>query len=98
VFSFLADRIAAENLFLDQSKERRREEIGALVAKAGTCSMPDRFDYVENALRGRWTLTCERGSLEIAVTLAPTIPPAVQYLSVRPGAARSDGSGPCVSF
>lgn len=78
-----ADRIAAENLFLDQTKERRRAEIDGLLAKTGACKVPERFDTVENALRGDWTMACERGSLKVAITLAPTEPPAVQFLSVR---------------
>jgi CubicO group peptidase (beta-lactamase class C family) len=79
----LADRIAAENLFLDRSKERRRGEIDTLRSEVGRCTPPQGFDIVENALRGSWTLTCERGRLQAAVTLAPTMPPSVQFLSVR---------------
>ena len=82
----LADRIAAGNLYLDQSKDRRRTAIEALRAKAGACQPPNGFDYVENALRGRWTLTCERANIQVAVTLAPTMPPTVQYMSVTPAA------------
>ena len=78
----LADRIAAENLFLDQSKDRRRRAVEALRAKVGTCR-PDGPFEVENALRGQWTLSCERGTLRAAITLAPTMPPLVQFLSVR---------------
>jgi hypothetical protein len=78
----LADRIAAENLFLDQSKERRRRTIDTLRTKVGACRAEGPFD-VENALRGQWTLTCERGTLRARITLAPTIPPLVQFLSVR---------------
>jgi hypothetical protein len=78
----LADRIAAENLFLDQSKERRRHAIEALRGKVGACRPEGAFD-VENALRGQWNLSCERGTLRAAITLAPTMPPLVQYLSVR---------------
>ncbi len=37
--------------------------------------MPDRFDSVENALRGKWTMSCERGKVAAALTLAPTMPP-----------------------
>jgi hypothetical protein len=37
---------------------------------------------VENALRGDWTMTCERGRLRAAITLAPTNPPSVQFMSV----------------
>jgi CubicO group peptidase (beta-lactamase class C family) len=80
----LADSIAAENLFLDRAKDRRRREIEDLRAKVGECRAPDRFDVIENALRGQWTLDCERGRLQVAVTLAPTIPPKVQFMSVRP--------------
>jgi CubicO group peptidase (beta-lactamase class C family) len=78
----LADRIAAVNLYLDRAKERRRREVEELRAKVGTCRPPDRFDIVENALRGQWTLACERGSLSVSVTLAPTTPPKVQFLAV----------------
>jgi len=81
----LADRIAAENLFLDQSKERRRKAIEDLRAQVGVCKAPMSFDIVENALRGSWTVPCERGSLQVTITLAPTTPPRVQFMSVRPG-------------
>jgi CubicO group peptidase (beta-lactamase class C family) len=80
----LADAIAAENLFLDRSKDRRRKEIEDLRRPLGTCTAPDRFDFVENALRGQWSLACERGRIQVAITLAPTMPPKVQYLAVRP--------------
>jgi CubicO group peptidase (beta-lactamase class C family) len=79
----LADRVAAENLFLDRSRERRRAEIEALKAEVGACRAPSAFDRVENALRGEWTVACDRGDLQVAVTLAPTAPPRVQFLSVR---------------
>jgi CubicO group peptidase (beta-lactamase class C family) len=81
----LADRIAADNLFLDRSKDRRRREIETLRATVGACRMPDRFTSVENALRGTWTMSCERGDLGVSITLAPTMPPTVQYLEVNAG-------------
>jgi CubicO group peptidase (beta-lactamase class C family) len=90
----LADRIAAENLFLDQSKDRRRAEIDRLRAGVGACAAGD-FDIVENALRGSWTLNCERGKLQIAITLAPTVPPTVQFLSVRDASAAPPASTTC---
>jgi CubicO group peptidase (beta-lactamase class C family) len=80
----LADSIAAENLFLDQTKDRRRAEVERLRASVGACTTGSGFDNVENALRGSWTMNCEKGKLEVAITLAPTMPPAVQFLSVRP--------------
>jgi hypothetical protein len=82
-----ADRMAAMNLFLDRSKDRRRKEIEDLRAKVGPCTAPVAFDTVENWLRGQWTLTCERGNLRVSITLGPTIPPRVQYLDVRPAPA-----------
>ena len=83
----LADSIAAENLFLDQSKDRRRADIERLRATVGACAVGSGFDSVENALRGVWTLSCEKGKLEVSITLAPTLPPTVQFLSVRPAPA-----------
>jgi hypothetical protein len=79
----LADRIAAVNLFLDRDKAHRKADIDALRAKVGSCAPAAGFDRIENALRGDWTLKCERGSLKVAITLAPTMPPKVQFLSVR---------------
>jgi len=92
----LADSLAAENLFLDQSKDRRRAEIQRLQTTVGACR-PDAgaFDHVENALRGQWTLNCERGKLQVAITLAPTIPPKVQFLSVRAAPATPPRTDSC---
>jgi hypothetical protein len=94
----LADKIAAENLYLDRSKERRRKELEDLQQKLGACKAPTSFDVVENALRGQWTMSCDRGALQVAITLAPTMPPGVQYLAVRPAPAQPQPTGPCVSF
>jgi hypothetical protein len=79
-----ADQMAAMNLFLDRSKDRRRREIEDLRAKVGPCTVPAAFDAVQNWLRGQWTMKCERGDLRVSITLAPTIPPRVQHLDVRP--------------
>jgi len=87
----LADSVAAMNLYLDEAKERRRAALEVLRAEVGTCRDDGPF-VVENALRGRWRLACERGGLEVAITLAPTIPARVQYLSVQ----RVDPSQPMV--
>lgn len=79
----VADRIAAVNLYLDQSRDRRRLQIEGLRKEHGVCRADGPFE-VENALRGQWTMTCERGALRVAITLAPTMPPKVQYLNVTP--------------
>ena len=79
----LAASIAAENLFLDLSADRRRAALEGLHAKVGACRAdPGPFDRVENALRGQWTVECERGKLLASLTLAPTMPPKVQFLNV----------------
>ena len=78
----LASRVAADNLFLDQSADRRAARLRELAGRHGACRADERLD-AENALRGTWRMTCERGRLQVAITLAPTMPPRVQYLSVR---------------
>ena len=92
----LVDKIAAQNLYLDRSKDRRHAEIDGLRSKTGSCTVPTKFDYVENALRGQWTMSCERGALQVSITLAPTMPPTVQYLAVREGTV-APPPGPCGS-
>jgi CubicO group peptidase (beta-lactamase class C family) len=77
----LALRIAADNLFLDESKERRAAGIRELNSKHGDCRMASTID-AENALRGRWRMPCERGWLNVVMTLAPTMPPRVQLMRV----------------
>jgi CubicO group peptidase (beta-lactamase class C family) len=77
------DQLAAVNLFLDTSRDRRKRALDDLRARVGTCRPEGDFD-VENALRGQWTLACEHGWLSVAVSLATTMPPKVQYLSVSP--------------
>ena len=83
----VAERIAAQNLFLDESKDRRRAAVDRIHTQVGACTAGSGFDRVENALRGDWTMPCERGRVRVAITLAPTSPPLVQFLSVSPVSA-----------
>jgi hypothetical protein len=78
----LAQRIAADNLLLDRPADRWRASLAALAQRHGRCGPPSAID-AENALRGHWQLPCERGALRVSITLAPTMPPRVQYLDVR---------------
>ena len=64
--------------------ERLAESEVALLARVGPCRAGSGFAVVENALRGQWVMPCERGALRASITLAPTMPPAVQYLDVTP--------------
>jgi hypothetical protein len=89
----LADSVAAMNLYLDESKDRRQRAIESLLSEVGQCRnrqssiVNDGPFAVENALRGQWIMQCDRGRLRVSITLAPTIPPKVQYLNVRRAAA-----------
>jgi CubicO group peptidase (beta-lactamase class C family) len=78
----LALRIAADNFFLDESKERRAARMRELNTIHGDCRQGARID-AENALRGKWRMPCERGWLDVGITLAPTMPPRVQLLNVQ---------------
>jgi CubicO group peptidase (beta-lactamase class C family) len=90
-----ADRMAAVNLFLDESRDRRKAAIDALHAQVGACTAGSGFDRVENALRGDWTMSCERGKLKVAITLAPTSPPKVQFMSVTPAPTEPPRTATC---
>lgn len=83
-----ARSLAADNLFLDDPLERRRASIGALRQGLGACSR-EPLD-AENALRGKFRMTCERGWLDVTFTLAPTQPPLVQFLAVTGGRPLSE--------
>jgi CubicO group peptidase (beta-lactamase class C family) len=79
----LADRIAADNLFLDVAAEVRSSRWKALAEQHGTCRPATSLKPV-NALRGEWRMICDRGWLDVFITLAPTMPPKVQLISVNP--------------
>ena len=79
--------VAADNLLLDKSLATRRDELTALHERLGACRSAGDID-AENWLRGRFRLACERGALDATVTLAPTNPPRVRYLSF------TEGQGP----
>jgi CubicO group peptidase (beta-lactamase class C family) len=78
----LADSLAAMNLFLDESKPRRRAALEHVRLQAGDECRPQGSIDAENALRGRWRLRCSTGDLRVTITLAPTEPAGVQFLDV----------------
>ena len=92
----LARSLAAENLFLDQSIDRRAADVAAHLKRVGTCTAGAGFAYVENALRGQWILPCERGNLLVSITLAPIVPPKVQFLQVAPAPASGTVARPAL--
>src|SRR6185369_2406203 len=78
----LAKRIAADNLFLDTSAEVRGARFRELATIHGDCRNVGTIEP-ENALRGTWRMTCERGWLDVNITLAPTSRPRVQLINVQ---------------
>lgn len=75
-----ANKIAASNLFQDKAADVRRKEIEALKADIGTCTEPGAI-RPENWLRGIFRIPCEKASVNVTFTLAPTQPPTVQSLT-----------------
>ena len=75
-----AKRIAAMNLFLDVPADQRQTEIAKLKKEVGQCSTVGAVQ-AENWLRGQFNMTCEKGTVGVFFTLAPTQPPAVQHLA-----------------
>jgi len=78
----LAKRVAADNLFLDVPADVRAARWRGLATTHGSCQAASAIEP-ENALRGRWRMSCERGWLDVFITLAPTNPPRVQLINVQ---------------
>lgn len=78
----LARRIVADNFFMDTPAVRRAARLRELAEKHGACRAAEAID-AENALRGAWRVPCERGWLNVSITLAPTTTPLVQSLGVQ---------------
>jgi len=74
-----AKQIAAMNLFLDAPVAERREEIRRLKQEVGECSTASPV-MAENWLRGQFNMTCQKATVGVFFTMAPTQPPAVQHL------------------
>lgn len=86
----VADGLAADNLFLDSPKEKRRADFAGLRERHGACR-PSGPIEAENALRGSWKLACDRGTVRVSITLAPTRPPRVQHLATISALPLSEG-------
>jgi CubicO group peptidase (beta-lactamase class C family) len=77
-----AREVGAMNLLLDAPSAQRRAEIQALKDEVGECPSAGPV-MAENWLRGQVNLSCANGTVAAFFTLAPTMPPAIQYLSYR---------------
>jgi serine-type D-Ala-D-Ala carboxypeptidase/endopeptidase len=73
-------KIAAMNLLVDTPAAQREAQIQKLKAEVGECSTAGPV-MAENWMRGQFNLTCQKGTVGVFFTLAPTKPPGVQHLS-----------------
>lgn len=78
----LADRLFADNFFLDLDREHWQARCQQLRETHGVLQ-PDREVEPSNWLRGVRRLRGERGWCEVWATLSPTVPPRVQMLRIR---------------
>jgi CubicO group peptidase (beta-lactamase class C family) len=76
----VVDAAFIDTFFLDEPKAELEKSLEALRAAHGACR-PDGPLAALNGLRGGWKLTCERGFIDLFVTLAPTMPPRIQFLT-----------------
>jgi CubicO group peptidase (beta-lactamase class C family) len=76
------DKLAADNLYLDEPRDRIAARFAALREKLHNCKPAGELSP-ENWLRGEFQLACDEGRVAIDFTLAPTNPPLIQYLRLR---------------
>lgn len=75
------DRLAM-NFLMDRSAENWARELSRLKAQTGECRT-DAPITATGALAGMFSWTCERGTLQGQILLAPTSPPTIQALRFR---------------
>lgn len=76
----LTERSAlAMNFLMDRDPILRNADIAKLKAELGACAAPT-SPSSDTALSGSFELACERGTLKISLTLAPTSLPTLQKL------------------
>jgi CubicO group peptidase (beta-lactamase class C family) len=78
----LGAKIAADNFFLDQTREDWMAAAASKLAVIGKILAVGPI-IPENQLRGKFTLTGEKGALEVSFTLTPEIVPKLQALELK---------------
>lgn len=81
----LEKEIVAENLYMDESRERRMTHVQEVFEKAGDIIKVDTI-VPRNQLRGSFKIQAAQGSIEVYFTLTPEKIPKVQdlYVSFKP--------------
>lgn len=77
----LEEEIVAENLYLDESRERRMAHAQDIFEKAGAINTVDEM-VPSNQLRGTFKIQAENGVIEVYFTLTPENDPKVQKLDL----------------
>ncbi len=75
------EAVALATYRLDRDDDRRPPDLAALRRRHGDCREVGPLRPT-GALRGTWTMGCERGALEVGVLLGPTEPHRLQWLTV----------------
>jgi CubicO group peptidase (beta-lactamase class C family) len=75
------DKLFAENFFPDKSKDRWKKETTELFAKIGKIKSVSAM-RPENLLRGTFTISGEKGELEVFFTLTPETEAKIQELGI----------------
>jgi CubicO group peptidase (beta-lactamase class C family) len=75
------DHLFAENFFPDKSKDRWQKETADLFANIGAIKNVSAM-RPENLLRGTFTITGEKGELNVFFTLTPETKPKIQELEI----------------
>jgi CubicO group peptidase (beta-lactamase class C family) len=73
--------IFAENFFMDLSLDRWKTNTKKIFDEAGTIQSVSEV-RPENQLRGSFTITCDKKTVEVFFTLTPEVEPLVQQLDV----------------
>jgi hypothetical protein len=69
----------AMNFLMDRDSLLRNADIAKLKTELGACAAPT-SPSSDTAMSGNFELSCERGTLKVSLTLAPTAPPSLQKL------------------
>lgn len=75
-----ADRLFADNFFLDLDRSHWQKKFADLREKHGKVSLGK--IEPEDWLRGRWRLMGESGWVELFILMTPTVPPLVQKIKI----------------
>lgn len=78
----LAEKIFADNVYLDETRERRAAQARALLAQAGTVLATEPV-VAENQTRGTFAFASEHGRIEVSLLLSPEADAKIQLLELR---------------